>query len=274
MPELDRFLEARDFLLSTRGNYEAAIEGFRWPEFSNFNWALDYFDVIADGNDEPALVIVEPSGETVRRSYAELSSRSNQVANFLASCGVAKGDRVLVMLGNELALWETVLALIKLGAVMIPTTPLLAEADLADRLERSGVRLAVSNEAGAPAIEALAATESSLVRVSVGDPREGWIALDDAAGHADTFAPAAPTSADDPLIEYFTSGTTTRPKLVRHTQASYSVGHLSTMFWLGLKRGDVHWTISSPGWAKHAWSCFFTPFKCTGVRLCLQLHAL
>ena len=75
------------------------------------------------------------------------------------------------------------------------------------------------------------------------------------------FAPDGPTRADDPLLLYFTSGTTARPKLVEHTHASYPVGHLSTMYWIGLQPGDVHLNISSPGWAKHAWSNVFAPWN-------------
>src|SRR4029434_2848261 len=79
--------------------------------------------------------------------------------------------------------------------------------------------------------------------------------------YPDTFVPSAPTGPDDPMLLYFTSGTTAKPKLVRHSQRSYPVGALSTMYWLGLQPGDVHLNISSPGWAKHAWSCFFAPWN-------------
>ena len=97
--------------------------------------------------------------------------------------------------------------------------------------------------------------------VTSGDrPIDGWTPLSQAYAGPDTFKPDGPTQDEDPLLLYFTSGTTAKPKLVRHSQRSYPVGGLSTMYWLGLQRGDVHWTISSPGWAKHAWSCFFTPW--------------
>src|SRR6516225_2090500 len=75
------------------------------------------------------------------------------------------------------------------------------------------------------------------------------------------FTPDGETGADDPLLLYFTSGTTAIPKLVLHTHQSYPVGHLSTMYWIGLRPGDLHLNISSPGWAKHAWSCFFSPWN-------------
>lgn len=262
MSDLEAFLEARDFLLAHRTDYATAYAGFRWPTLERFNWASDYFDTIAERNDAPALHIVEESGEEERRTYAELSARSNQVANLLTSLGTNRGDRVLVMLGNEVALWETTLAIIKIGAVAIPATTLLSSDDLAERIQRGGVRTVVTNDSGASSITTLnPSILDGVVLVSVGSEREGWIRFDRSLGLGTTFTANEPTSPSDPLLEYFTSGTTARPKLVQHTQESYPVGHLSTMYWLGLQPGDVHWAISSPGWAKHAWSCLFAPFN-------------
>jgi acetyl-CoA synthetase len=262
MSDLERFLEARDFLLANRTDYETAYSEFAWPQLNDFNWATDYFDVIARDNSAPALHIVEESGEESVLSYAGLSARSNQVANLLVELGLRKGDRVLVMLGNEVALWETMLAVIKLGAVAIPATTLLAGADLADRIERGHARMAVTNDTGAARFSDLASTlVAGVTLLKVGTAIEGWHRYAHADDQPSHFSAAEPTSPSDPLLEYFTSGTTAKPKLVQHTQASYPVGHLSTMYWLGLQPGDVHWTISSPGWAKHAWSCLFAPFN-------------
>ncbi|NLD68364.1 MAG: AMP-binding protein [Limnobacter sp.] len=271
MSELDRFLAARDLLFAKRTDYEAAIASFEWPRLENFNWALDYFDAIGRDSDAPALHIVEESGEEAKLSYAELSRRSNQVANFFAARGATKGDRLLLMLGNEVPLWETMLAAIKLGLVVIPATGLLSAADLADRLKRGKVRHVLTNPAGVakfgelPAAALAGITLVAAPPVGAANPTsklpDGWVDYRDSTAMPDTFAQIDATRATDPLIEYFTSGTTAKPKLVQHTQQSYPVGHLSTMYWLGLQPGDVHWTISSPGWAKHAWSCFFAPFN-------------
>ena len=258
MSEVSKFLAARDFLLAQRCDYAAALRGFRWPELTNFNWALDYFDAMALGNDRTGLHVVEESGAEEKRSFAELSARSNQVANFLRGLGVARGERVLLMLGNEVPLWETMLACMKLGAVMIPATTLLAADDLRDRLERGQVRHVVAGAAHAAKFDAV---PGAYTKIAVGAAAPGWHSFADAAGSLTTFAPDAPTRAGDPLLLYFTSGTTSKPKLVLHTHASYPVGHLSTMYWIGLQPGDVHLNISSPGWAKHAWSCFFAPWN-------------
>ena len=252
------FTRARDFLLAHRTDYDTAYRDFRWPQLTEFNWALDHFDALARGNDATALHIVEEDGRETRRSFAELSARSDQVANWLRAQGVKRGDRVLLMLGNELALWELMLACIKLGAVMIPATMLLTPEDLRDRLERGGVKhVAVASEQAAKFVD----LPGRYTRITVGASVPGWLRFEDSASAPTAFTPDGPTQATDPLLLYFTSGTTSKPKLVLHTHQSYPVGHLSTMYWIGLQPGDVHLNISSPGWAKHAWSCFFAPWN-------------
>ncbi len=256
------FLDARNFLLQNRTDYDAAVKGFEWPNVGpTFNWVNDYFDPMSAGNDNNALHLVEERGDATILTYAQLAERSRRVANFLVDNGAKRGERILVMLGNETALWETMLAAIRIGAVVIPATTLLAGADLADRFERGGASMVVTNQAAIGAVDALdTALTNGVTKVAVGGGN-GWIDFADADRSPTEFVAASATAADDPLLEYFTSGTTSKPKLVRHSHTSYPVGHLSTMYWLGLQPGDVHWTISSPGWAKHAWSCFFAPFN-------------
>lgn len=271
MSDAATFIAARDRLLTHRTDWETATQGFAWPELSEFNWAIDYFDQIAIGNDALALHIVEESGEANKLTYAKLSRRSNQVANLLIANGAKRGDRILVMLGNEVALWETMLAAIKIGVVLIPATTLLAGEDLADRLTRGAVSAVVTNATGFAACNELDDNLlEGVTRIAVGVADRGdWIDYADGEEAAVAFTQPEATSPSDPLLEYFTSGTTAKPKLVQHTQLSYPVGHLSTMYWLGLQPGDVHWTISSPGWAKHAWSCFFAPFN---AQACVFLY--
>jgi acetyl-CoA synthetase len=257
MTGLDAFLHARDFLLTHRTDYDTAYRDFRWPQLDEFNWALDHFDHMARDNHSPALWVVDEDGSEQKLTFAELSARSNRTANFLRSLGVARGDRILMMLGNEVPLWETMLAAMKLGAVLIPATTLLSQDDLRDRLERGNVKHVII---GAAHVDKLAGLVDHCTRVCVGAQPEGWKPFD-YAGHAAEFTPDGPTKASDPLLLYFTSGTTSKPKLVMHSHQSYPVGHLSTMFWIGLQPGDIHLNISSPGWAKHAWSCFFAPWN-------------
>jgi acetyl-CoA synthetase len=251
------FLEARDFLLAHRTDYEKARAGFRWPKLDQFNWALDYFDAMAKGNDRPALWVVDDAGE-VKLSFAEMSRRSSQLATFLRARGVRRGDAVLMMLGNVVPLWDVMLACMKLGAVIIPATTLLNTEDLRDRFDRGGVRHVVVGDADTGKFDAL---PGGYGRFVVGKHKTGWTNLAEAQTGPTEFIPDGPTAASDPLLLYFTSGTTAKPKLVAHTHQSYPVGHLSTMYWIGLKPGDVHFNISSPGWAKHAWSNVFAPWN-------------
>jgi acetyl-CoA synthetase len=252
------FLAARDFLIAHRDDYAAACAGFRWPRLDRFNWALDFFDVQARGNDRTALWIVGDDGSETRLSFAEISARSNRVANFLRACGVRRGDRVLVMLPNVVPLWEIMLAVIKLGAVISPATTLLSGADLQDRIERGGMRHVIAD---APSAAKLAAVPGDYTRIVVEGEVPGWRSYAEAYEAPAAFEPDGATRADDPFLLYFTSGTTAKPKMVLHTHQSYPVGHLSTLYWIGLREGDVHLNISSPGWAKHAWSCFFAPWN-------------
>src|SRR3954463_12967168 len=164
------FRAARDFLLTHREDYALAAEEFRWPALTEFNWALDWFDVIAEGNAAPALWIVEEDGSEQRFSFAEMAHRSNQVANWLRAQGVRRGDRIVLMLGNQVELWDTILAAMKLGAVLIPATPLLGPADAADRVARGGAQHVIATSAAAGKFAAVA----EVTRISVGDPVEGW----------------------------------------------------------------------------------------------------
>ncbi|WP_432005684.1 AMP-binding protein [Streptomyces parvus] len=253
----ETFRAARDFLLEHREDYERAYAGFRWPRADHFNWALDWFDVIAENNDRTALHIVEEDGRRTEVSFAAMSERSDRAANWLRAQGVREGDRILVMLGNQVELWETALAAMKLRAVVIPATPLLGPADLRDRVARGRVRHVLVRDADTAKFDEV---PGDYTRIAVGEEVAGWLPYAEAADAPAAFTPGRETDADEPLMLYFTSGTTASPKLVEHTHVSYPVGHLATMYWIGLKPGDVHLNISSPGWAKHAWSNLFAPW--------------
>jgi acetyl-CoA synthetase len=258
MTPYQRFIEARDFLLQHRTDYEHAYHGYIAPALTTFNWALDYFDIQAQGNQTPALWVVDEDGSEQKVSYADMAARSNRMANYLRERGVRRGDRVLLMLPNRVEMWKIMLAGIKLGAVVVPTSMLAMPADLADRLERGAIRHVIAQ---ASETDKFAALAGDYTRIAVGGQADGWHDIADSARYDAAFAPDGVTMAHDPLLLYFTSGTTARPKLVLHSHESYPVGHLSTMYWIGLQPGDVHWTIASPGWAKHAWSCFFAPWN-------------
>ena len=249
--------EMRDFLFANGTDYDAARAGFRWPEPAEFNFAIEWFDVIAGENpDRPAVQIVDADLTLRSWTYGELSARSDQVANWLTGLGIRRGDHVIVMLGNTIELWETMLAITKIGAVSIPTSTLLSATDLSYRIDHGRAGAVVTLASLASRVEG-----ADLIRIAVGDDApEGWARFADSSAAASSFEPTGPTPASDTALLYFTSGTTNRPKLVQHTHVSYPIGHLSTMWWLGVRPDDVHLNISSPGWAKHAWSSFYSPF--------------
>lgn len=250
---------ARDFLLEHGTDYDGAIAGFRWPELEEFNFATEWFDVVAGEHpDRAAVTIVSADLSSQSWTYGELARRSDQVARWLRGLGIAEGDHVIVMLNNTIELWELLLALLKIRAVAIPTSTLLAASDLAYRVEHGQARAVVAPTSLSARVDGL---PRSVIRIGVGDAvPSGWASMADSHKAPASYLPRAATKASALSLLYFTSGTTARPKLVAHTHVSYPVGHLSTMWWLGVRPGDVHLNISSPGWGKHAWSNFFSPF--------------
>lgn len=253
----DAFRKARDFLVSCATDYDHAYAGFRWPVFDTFNWAVDWFDAIAVNNERCALRIVNEDGLDERWTFLQMSTESSRLARWLRGQGVHRGDRIIVMLDNQAELWLSMLAIMKLGAVVIPATTLLSPTDLRDRVVRGNARhvIAASAQTGK-----FAEIDGEYTRIAVGGEVPGWLDFTDSISAPANFV-VERTAAEDPLLLYFTSGTTSTPKLVEHTHVSYPVGHLSTMYWIGLGPGDVHANVASPGWAKHAWSSFFAPWN-------------
>ena len=205
-----------------------------------FNWALDYFDRMAHGNDRPALWIVNEGGpeghSEAKSSFAEMGERSSRVANYLRGLGVKRGDRVLLMLGNVVPLWEVMLAAMKLGAVTIPASTLLNRDDLIDRFDRGRARHVVTSPEHVGKFIDIPGDYTRIVTGGPGGNRSpGWEDYADAAKAPANFMPDGETHATDPLLLYFTSGTTAKPKLVLHSHQSYPVGSLSTMYWIGLQ---------------------------------------
>jgi acetyl-CoA synthetase len=250
---------AQELLIEHRADPKTASEQFQWPELDRFNWALDWFDAeLASGasRDRPALRILGDNAKEL--TFGEMAARSNQIANGLRQRGVGRGDRILLMLGNVVELWETMLAAMKLGAVLIPSTLLLTAEDLAERVARARIRTLI-----VPASEAVKfrGLDVSLRRFCTGEPPPGWTPFDALRHGSEAFVPDAPTLADDPMLLYFTSGTTSKPKMVLHSHRSYPVGHLATMYWVGLQPGDTHLSIGSPGWAGHTFMAFFSPWN-------------
>ena len=207
----------------------------------------------------------------MKLSYAELAERSNRVAVFLRRQGVERGQRLLMMLPNSVPIWETMLAAMKLGAVLIPATSLLTPEDLRDRLQRGQVKHVVTDAAGA---EKLRAIGNGYSRTVVGERVPGWTPYERAYSESSTSWPRArPTPTTRCCSTSPRAPPPARSWCSTPTPATRSA-HLSTMYWLGVREGDVHMNISSPGWGKHAWSNFFAPFNAGRHRLRAQLRPL
>ena len=252
----EKIRTARDLLLSLEGRGDEACARFEWPQISGpFNWAIDWFDAIGRDRDDLALWIRDEDGSDERYSYGDLVTRSDRLASWFTAQGVGKGDAVMLMLGNQVELWDAMLAVMKIGGIILPTAQALQPFDLADRVERAEIRAVLANPVDEPKFDDI----EGLTFITTGEAHGRWLSMAEAVR-----SPAEPrevvTDAGDPVLYYFTSGTTKDPKLVAHTQLSYPVGHLSTMHFIGVRPGDVHLNISSPGWGKHAWSSFFSPW--------------
>jgi acyl-coenzyme A synthetase/AMP-(fatty) acid ligase len=255
-------------------DYLATRASFRLEVPEVYNYARDVVDAWAAR--EPgklALLAVGPDGGDARRfSFAELARSSDRAARFLAGQGVAKGDRVFVMLPRVPDWYDVVLGCIKLGAVPMPATTLLTPRDIAYRLNSAEASVVVVDAEGTTKVNQVAADCPSLrTRVYLagggygGLPDEasgqagGWVSWADGLAAAGDGPPEAePTRSDDPMLLYFTSGTVAYPKMVLHTQASAGIGHqITARFWQDLKPTDLHWTVSDFGWAKAAWGKLF-----------------
>lgn len=255
MSGLEAFIAARDCLLNAPSYRQAKAE-FSWPNLETFNWALDYFDTLAEKCSNPAIVYVDDKGMERKVSFQRMSERSNKVANFLTSLRLAKKDRVMLMLGSSVELFEIFLAAMKTGCVIIPASTLLTSSDVRDRIARGNIRCIFADTELTDKIDS-SPLDGSVSRISVGGSRDGWTDYAEIDDESASFSAKDIFTPEDELLVYFTSGTTAKPKLVLHTHGSYPVGHLTTMYWIGTRNGDLHYNISAPGWAKYAYSSIF-----------------
>ena len=245
-------------------DYEETYRTFRLEVPERFNYTLDVVQRRAEeGPDRLALVAVEPDGLTAQRyTFGEIAARAHRSARFLESLGVVKGDRVFVQIPRVVEWYDVLLGCFELGAIPMPGTTLLMPKDIEYRVGVSGATVAVTDAEGAERLDA-AECPSLGVKLIAGSDRPGWLRFE----HGTAGAPSEPvahdpTASDDPLLIYFTSGTTGYPKMVLHTHASYGIGHeITARFWHDLGPDDLHWTVSDTGWAKAAWGKLFGQWR-------------
>jgi acyl-coenzyme A synthetase/AMP-(fatty) acid ligase len=251
--------------LSLLPMHSANPDGPEAPAYFNFasdvtdRWALERPDALA------LWWASAGTGAEQRFTFRQVAALSCQAASFLRSCGVRRGDRVLLMLPRVPQWWIAMVGLIRLGAVPVPATLLLTQRDVTYRLKNAEVTAIITNPEGIAKVEGF-----SGLRLLVGPPTANgrsslppdWIDFDRGLGESSPAFRGERTRGDDPGILYFTSATTGEPKMVLHTQASYGLGHrLTGELWLDLKPHDVHWNLSDLGWGKAAWSSFYGPWQ-------------
>ena len=245
-------------------NYAAAppaVRNFSVQPPPMFNWGFDVVD--RWGREQPsrtALILDRDQGRAVTYTFGDVSTKSSQLANYLSKGGVRKGDPVLLMLPNTPMLWLSVVALIKLGAIAVPSAPTLTTKDLGYRISAAGIKAVVSDGKNALKFSGVTGAAVGSRKFLAEGAQEGWLDLNNGFSESARVA-RSETRADDTALVYFTSGTEGLPKMVVHTHVSYPLGHRATALWLGIEEGKLHWNISSPGWAKHAWSSIFAPWN-------------
>ena len=248
-------------------DYEAERSSFHLDVPEEFNFAIDIIGKWAQDPKKLAMLWLGQDGEERRLTYAYFAERSSRAANAFAALGIRKGDRVLVMLPRIPEWWESVLGLMKLGAVPIPCTTLLTPKDIQFRADAADVAGFITDSEGAAKFDQVR-TDCPTIKFAVlvepnadRQTHEGWTSYHRIVDEASPEYTGAKTRSDDPCLVYFTSGTVGYPKMVLHTQASYPIGHTITgKYWLDLHEDDLHWNLSEMGWAKAAWSNLFGPW--------------
>ena len=243
------------------GDYSQTYSNFRLEAPDRYNWAYEVFDRWAERPRKLALLWVGDSGQR-EVTYRELSERSQRFANALIGLGARPGDGVFVMLPRIVEWWEILLGSIRAQTVSIPGTTLLTPKDIAYRLNAASVRIAITDLENVDKIEAVRKDCPDLKHVIVVGETPGVLSYEDLLSASSPRLDHPNNLATDPLMIYFTSGTTGYPKMVLQDHVSYPLAHVITgKFWLDNRPTDLHWTLSDTGWAQAAWTAFFAPWN-------------
>lgn len=245
-------------------SYREIVEQFVWdcPQF--FNFATDVIDDWATQDpDKLAILHVDSDGTERHVSFGDMSDRSRRLTAALLAEGVKQGEPVIIVLGRQIAWWESVTACIRGGFVYSPGTTQLAPKDLAYRINALGAVAVITDQANTGKFDAVAGDCPTVrTRLVIDGYSQGWLDYQQLIASTPPLHENIQTRADDTAVCFFTSGTTGNPKMATHNHA-YAKGHITTgKYWLDLKPDDLHWNISDTGWAKAAWSSYYGPWLC------------
>ncbi|XP_013400062.1 acyl-coenzyme A synthetase ACSM3, mitochondrial [Lingula anatina] len=249
-------------------NYEEGRQKFQLIVPEKYNFArdvLDQWSSKAQHSARTALWWVDDYGQEFKWTFKHMEILSKRLANGMSvKCQLKAGDRVIVILPRLPEWWVINLACMRIGLVLCPGTVLLTPKDIMQRIQASGAKCIITDEAGATEVQKIARdcpTLKTKVVVGAEKIRPGWFGLSHLMEGGSTEHKCIDSLSSDPMTLFFTSGTTGLPKMVEHTHASYGMAHVITgKYWLDLTPEDIHWNMSDTGWAKSAWSSLFAPW--------------
>ena len=250
--------------------YQETYDEFRLDCPESYNFGYDVIDRFAEDAELEMMLWAGDDAADRRLTYSHFRDRSNQVVNALNSLGLKKNDHVMIVMSRVPQWWESMIGMIKAGIIAAPGTTQLTEKDIKYRLEASHIKCVITDTDNAHKFDNARKDFHDLKNlIVVGGDREGWHNYETlVSGHEKVVSSAdrAFTHRDDPMLLYFTSGTTGQPKMALHMHG-YAHAHTVTgKFWLDLRKGDLHWNLSDTGWGKAAWSSLFGPLG-TGATL-------
>ena len=247
------------------------LQQIHYDNTDAYNFAFDTVDAIARREPDKLAMVHIANDMTERRfTFKDMKDASSQCANYFTSLGIKRGDRVMLVLKRHYQFWFSILGLHKLGAIAIPATNQLVEHDFTYRFEAAGVSAILCTADGDTAHQVDLAEQTCglhLTKVLVGGSREGWHNFDAEYGlfsRRYVRAEDAPCG-DDPMLMFFTSGTTGYPKIATHSY-KYALGHYVTAkYWHLVERDGLHFTISETGWGKALWGKLYGQWLCEGA---------